>query len=366
MNGSTWYALEPLDTLFLRNGQPFNRGEGGGIQVEGSFPPSPTTLVGALRAAMARAQGWGGHGPWPPEVRGLGNGADLGGLRFGPPVLEKDGEVYFPAPAHLMPVKQRHKLEGTVRFLTPGAQLHTDRGELRLPVAPQLTPDEKALEPGDYFVSASSLQALLEGRTIKWGELVHRRAFWVTEPRVGIQRTNRVTQENALYETRHVRLQKGVRLLVEVENAPCAPLSPLPLGGESRAAHAEAVPPPRWPQTPAFSSDEATEGKFRYLAVLISPVAIDELGEGWRRPGEALGGLPGAVVSACLGKPILIGGWFFRQGSSGGPQPLRPHLPAGSVFFLESPSLPPSGSLSIGNSSNWGYGHVLIGKWRSE
>ncbi len=45
--------FEPLDTLFFRDGRPFNQGEGNG-GVESLFPPSPTTLVGAARVALAR------------------------------------------------------------------------------------------------------------------------------------------------------------------------------------------------------------------------------------------------------------------------------------------------------------------------
>ncbi|MEW6637748.1 MAG: type III-B CRISPR module-associated Cmr3 family protein, partial [Actinomycetota bacterium] len=49
-----YYRLEPLDTLFFGDGSPFNAGETGQMEVEGTFPPSPTTVVGALRAAFAR------------------------------------------------------------------------------------------------------------------------------------------------------------------------------------------------------------------------------------------------------------------------------------------------------------------------
>ena len=84
--------LEPVDTWFFRDGTPFTKGDSPQENVGSLFPPPPATVVGALRAALARSRGWGGRGSWPPEIcEILGDGPDdLGQLRFDGPFLLRE------------------------------------------------------------------------------------------------------------------------------------------------------------------------------------------------------------------------------------------------------------------------------------
>ena len=45
-----WLRLEPEDVLLFRDGRPFNAGQD--FRAEGSFPPQPAPVVGAIRAAL--------------------------------------------------------------------------------------------------------------------------------------------------------------------------------------------------------------------------------------------------------------------------------------------------------------------------
>ena len=94
----------PLDTWFFRDGTPFTAQSAPQEDVGSLFPPYPPTLVGALRAALARANGWDEAGRWPPELcEVLGDGPeDLGVLSFAGPFLLRDGQPLFQAPRHLL------------------------------------------------------------------------------------------------------------------------------------------------------------------------------------------------------------------------------------------------------------------------
>ena len=47
--------LQPLDTLFFRDGKPFSRGDES--WADGNFPPNPSVIYGAMRTALATATG---------------------------------------------------------------------------------------------------------------------------------------------------------------------------------------------------------------------------------------------------------------------------------------------------------------------
>jgi CRISPR-associated protein Cmr3 len=70
-----YYTLTPQDAWFFRDGRPYNHGESNQADVESLFPPPARTLTGAVRAALARANGWNGSGRWTNELnRHFGSG----------------------------------------------------------------------------------------------------------------------------------------------------------------------------------------------------------------------------------------------------------------------------------------------------
>ena len=56
--------LQPVDTWFFRDSTPFTMGKAPQENVGSVFPPHPATVVGAIRAALARSRGWDGRGRW--------------------------------------------------------------------------------------------------------------------------------------------------------------------------------------------------------------------------------------------------------------------------------------------------------------
>lgn len=115
----------------------------------------------------------------------------------------------------------------------------------------------------------------------------------------------------------------------------------------------------RFPEAPL----EPQKDTVQYTVIFITPAQLN--GDGWQQPNGTLADLPGRIVSACVGKPVLIGGW---DSNSKTPQALEPYLPAGSIFFMEAPAsdlanIQTKHNTKIGHKTAWGYGHILIGAW---
>jgi CRISPR-associated protein Cmr3 len=381
----TTLVLRPLDTLFFRDGRPYNQDDPGQAEAASVFPPHPPTVVGAVRAALARAMGWPGR-TW--DKTKLGDGVDwrkgdgaLGPLRFTGPYVLRNDEPLFPAPLSLVRAKNRNGGD-ILEVLSPGDLLACDLGETRLPAAPKNAEGWKTLE-GKWLTLAGMEQALA-GKAPS--QIVDADAIYGAEPRVGVQRdastrtTKRFEAEGgepargALYAAAHVRPAKDVALAVEVDGLPdlSAAGALAPLGGEGRSVWIEQRDQKiKLPKAPELKPGK--DGVLRYTVTLITPADLGEPGEDWPRPGDRLFGsagepLPGTIVSACLGRAIAIGGW---DTGARGPLPLRPLVRAGGVFFLEAKGDEAQAVASwrvgaVGRAAGWGFGRMLIGRWARE
>jgi CRISPR-associated protein Cmr3 len=384
----TMLVLHPLDTVFFRDGRPYNQDDPGQVEAASVFPPYPPTVVGAVRAALARAMGWTG-GAWGDELKNaLGDGvnwqegeAHLGSLRFAGPYALKDGKPLFPAPLCLVKGKSSHG-DDVIGQLAPGQEVECDLGGLgkvRLPAVPNRTDTEgwKVLER--TWLTADGMERVLNGETPEKSHILKADQIWQAESRVGIQRHTEtrttmrfVSQEEgepakgAIYAAAHARPAQDVVLAIEVEGLPDVSLGKnlAPLGGEGRSAWIEQQDGKvDLPKAPALRPDK--EGVLRYTVTLVTPV---DLGDAWPDSGDHLNGaaaLPGRIVSACLGRAIPVGGW---DGLANHPLPLRPLIPAGSMWFLEAKTEDAAAAASwhgraIGRATGWGFGRVLVGRW---
>jgi CRISPR-associated protein Cmr3 len=393
----TTIILHPTDTVFFRDGRPYNQGDPTQAEAASVFPPHPPTVVGAVRAAVARALGWSG-GAWDDAMRDrLGDGVDwqqgdaqLGRLRFRGPYVyllknphksSHRPEPLFPAPLCLV-TRQGDGDENIFGQLAPGQAVECDldgRDKVRLPVMP----GEGWKVVGRTWLTADGMTRVLNEENPGRSEVFNPSDLWRPEPRVGIQRhtDTRTTgrfeardgepPKGALFAASHVRLAKDVALAVVVaglEGLPAAGLGGnlAPLGGEGRSAwieqRDEEFPTPKAPDL-----RPGEDGVLRYTASLVTPA---DVGRDWPSTGGRLVGsdgkaLPGHVVSACTGRAIAVGGW---DSAARRPLPLRPLVPAGSTWFLEADAdeketIQSWHGRAIGKSAGWGFGHVLIGRW---
>ncbi|TWB10071.1 CRISPR-associated Cmr3 family protein [Nitrospirillum amazonense] len=380
MSDTRFYLLHPQDTLFFRDGRPFEQADDGLASATSLFPPHPSTLTGALRAALALGRGWDGRSGWDaPLTRVLGDGPGMTGghLRFGPPLLmrwmEGGWRPLYPAPRHLLVRHRSGDGKGAWKFavLRPARiAVATDLGALHPALPPPGWTGKEVRPATDWWLTGEGLRQVLDGGDLGGLErqAIHRDDLWVKEARVGLALAEgtRTAVRGNLYAAAHVRLARDTALGMAVSGLPAdwTAADRVPLGGEHRHAHVEALakPPAPIPPTAAFNRDG--DGALVCLTAL-SPTRPPEH---WLKPGP----LPqheGDILSACLGDPLPIGGWDGRGGATRGPQALQPFVPAGSCWFLRlrrPETLPETlGAETLGDIDDaaHGYGRYALGTY---
>ena len=196
--------FEAQDTLFFRDGRPFNQGEGTAATINSRFPPSPQTLVGSVRAAWARKMGWPGTGRWKESLlAGLGgDDEELTGISFSGPFLLKDDKPVFPAPALLIgKVDDDEKKPDSVLRLHPSPKSFAcDLGPaVRLPVPEVIDKVEGRKLLQGWWMTQVGLTKLLAGGIPAKGDLLHEGCLWRKEARTGIQLNRERRTRKALY-----------------------------------------------------------------------------------------------------------------------------------------------------------------------
>lgn len=361
--------LEPLDTLFLRGGEPFTADSAPQDGVASLFPPHPATMVGALRAALALGNGWNGQGRWPEKLNEvLGDGAeDLGRLSIDGPFLLRCEQPLFPAPRHLLGSTETGCWVPRAA-LRPGPAAACDLGDaVRLPTAPRAAGEAEKLKAGaGCWLTKAGMESVLRGELPNEKEIVSSKKLWKEEPRTGLERDRnaRTAREGMLYSTRHIRLMRGVSLGIRIagvpEQWPKIFGRVAPLGGESRLAEYR-----EWDADAALHMPE-TEAARQVTLIALTPLDLDEAVYRGEQPLTVPGGA--RVVCACLDRPQRIGGW---DSLAHRPLPLRSVLPAGSVLFCETAdprrfveaAEAKNGLLRIGARQRWGFGLAAIGTW---
>ncbi|MFA7061727.1 MAG: type III-B CRISPR module-associated Cmr3 family protein, partial [Pedobacter sp.] len=225
---------------------------------------------------------------------------------------------------------------------------------------------EDLKELADKWLTLNGMQQVLAGGVPDIQEVMTSSSLWSHENRVGIERnyTSRVVNEGMLYATGHIRLNKNVNVALSVKGLPDGwePVTPSGLGGEGRMTWIEpysgVLPLPVAQVTPA------RDGYLRYIVVLSTPADLPV----WPTQGDVLPGLPGHIVLGCIGRPQRLGGWDSLDRK---PSPLKPLIPAGSVWFMEAEAnlveqVKSLHGAHIGQRTEWGFGQIFIGTWKEE
>lgn len=363
------WEFKAVDTLFFRDGTPYNAGEGGGLGIKSIFPPYIFTLQGAVRAGLAMGQGWipNGDTPFPEE---LGDGDDLGEISFEGPYLKYGKDYLFQVPSNLL-----HKdLEKFSRVVPGKKPYDTDMGKVRLPVLEEAISGAKTMD--NFMIKEDVLNNLLdrEKSTLNKKDFIDKSELWEEEERtgIGIEKSTRTSKQGMLYFTSHIRPKPELSIVVKVrginekwhQKVPSA----LPLGGEGRMATVKICDDKNIiPPMPELKVDA---GKIRFTVILITPGCILP-SETIRNPVKDMEDLikkgypsiPGSCISACIGKLKQIGGFDIKKRE---PRPLIPIIPAGSMWFYEGDA---KGIDTLKNlhgkvSNPLGFNQIIIGNWR--
>ncbi|WP_028962579.1 type III-B CRISPR module-associated Cmr3 family protein [Sulfobacillus thermosulfidooxidans] len=356
MSNSVTWTIEPIDTWFFRQGTPYDLGQ----QVltgDVVFPPHMSTIQGAIRTAIARAQGWqpGQDDKWPDI---LGTPDDLGEMSLEGVFLQKNGQWLFPVPRHLMKTHQN------LIYLKPGPLVDSDLGSCALPIVDVTgSEDDKVSEIEDAYITEEGLILCLQGQRPPMNSLVPNECLWQTEIRTGltIHDQTQTAEPGLLYQSTHIRLKKGVAMAIRVEGIPREwqeSIHAFPLGGEHRFARVtlseNSIP------IPPFQVHPSRDGYVRAFATLITPGLFTN-------PSHVLryGPFSEPCLSAVTGRITMRGGWDLKRHM---PRPLRPFIPAGSVWFYRLTedawdSLKRLHGHHVGLEAEYGFGHIIFGQW---
>lgn len=404
MNANQWcfpedqrigLLIDPLDTLFFRDGRPFGAGDfaRGGM-------PTPQTLYGMIQRYVLRSLGKlnapihgsrGNDGAWYRSVAVRG------------PWLarkSKDNHVqdlYLPVPADVMKLGKGEA--GTLQRLAPlDPKIEMpgwdapDWVEPSQPLRPLVHLGEGGkLEPHGGYLTLEEMKDYLRGNTPK---LAKRHPLFFHEARTGIaiDADKQATVDGALYSARHLRLEKDIYFYAEVGLEPAHAAAfgdlkklfegagvTLPFGGEGRRVNIRAVDSPvKWPEVPPDVAPEV--GGF--TTVLIAPAMLGPRpgtnGKGWHPPQLA------RLCAAAVGKPLAVSGWSLggrsveqdgKEAAQVGPnlpKPARYAVDAGSVYFWQAgknaepgrtPGRPQLTHKPCDRAAGWGVALRGVWKW---
>ncbi len=376
-----------MDSLFFRDGRPMNMGES--AWVDSQFPPTGQTMQGAIRAAILdsldadihRFQNGENCLPDGGSLREeIGDASSLGALKLVGPFIAKDGQLFFPAPLDL--VKNR---QGEFGLLTPSDKaVFSDLGTIRYPAISGN--GYKTQE--DNYISCQNLEKLLRNETDDLELIPLLAASGIDngladrEPKIGLARDNetRSSKEGYLFAIAPVRPRTDVTIVVGVKGVASKHHPPdhflQKVGGEGKLARITTNS--SW-SLPAPCLNRSND-RIRFRIVFLTPALPDEdflipdnVAMQLKNPLEPVplwqGQINGcllAVITGCIGKPSKIGGWNLKEHRS---KPLRSFIPAGSVLFCEAEADQKTAILSlhnqtIGKDTEYGFGHILIGKWK--
>ncbi len=390
---TTTWQFEAQDSLFFRESRPMN--SIGNAELSSIFPPSTQTLIGAIRHVLGEISGvdWKAYSQQQqqhPLAEIIGYGENMASLHFSGIWIHKDGQRLYPAPLNLMYQNLTSQQDNKRCFFLEidSEPTQSDLGKIRLPKLSSNDGGSKNLE--NIWLSKANYERVLNGippEPEDWfilkspSQTRQKNSLLIEEPRIGIatNRQQRAVKKGLLYQTKHIRLTEGVSLCMDVSiDSKHQAISQQAdnhfftrLGGEGRLASItqHTVPPPL---------NAPDIGKY-FIIYLLTPLLIDQTKQAQWHPlpltemkqeqGAWTGQLNGIEISlhsAVVGKAHSEGGWDLAKHK---PKPLKPYIPAGSVFYCSSEAKTQAiinalHNQQIGAEQALGRGYIALGKWQ--
>jgi CRISPR-associated protein Cmr3 len=396
-----WIFIQPTDVWLFRDGRPFSAGSE--HRARSLFPPTPSTMQGAVRAKVLAESGvslWD-YADKQKEPLTQRVAADIGSPNNGYGKLQLRGPMvahaeqsglpptpYLPAPADVMKANKKPLVLRPLATSPFTNNLPPD-GQNNLSTLWHRSPDLREGYDG-LWLSANEMREYLEHEKLTLPDNVEEdRQLFDRESRfhVGIDSSIKRPRDGDagghLFQVEFIRPRDGVGLLLEVGTMSGGALPDFPergllqLGGEARSAFYEKVAaPPRiddHTRKPALDS-----GQFK--VVFVTPAYF---ADGWRPANgdwsRFFNGNSVRLVSAAFNRAQSIGGARADLKSQGEDKnrgvnfqkPIRRFIPAGSVFYFKADgpvtdtnqpvTETPQGEADFGQI---GYGQILIGRWK--
>lgn len=313
--------LDPLDTLFFRDGKPFTMGED--TWADGIFPPSPSVIYGALRSAY-----FSNH---IKELKKATKEDDpTKDLRIVGVYLSDKDNTYLPLPNDC--VKKKDDKESRVSVLS----MNELTGKKSSCPTQYTLKGEKVENVERGLININLLKEYLECTKNSFSPILKMADRVLSEPKIGIGIDNKTgtSEEGKLYRVGMNRLD-NLSLLIDFEGLDLPESGMMKLGGESKAVSYKELKPEEFKPVKFSVDNSRLDGK-RFKLYLSTPAIFKKgwLPE-WMDEKTLTGtykGLELKLLTASIGKPILIGGFDMKARK---PKPMHKAVPAGSVYYFE-------------------------------
>jgi CRISPR-associated protein Cmr3 len=379
MSSTTW-TFTPLDTWFFK--QALAPDSLAAQELTSLFPPSPRTLIGALRAAVGEAHSadWVSYrkGNQPQIEALIGKSTDTipHKASFSGVFIAKNGERYYPIPLNWLGKKSEDGKGYMLYKLTPTDNaIQCDIGRVRLP---NMATDEKGAAPLEgCYVNENTLMRLLASHktveNIAANVLLTQDDLFDNEPRLGIGRNNssRQVNEGQLYQTKHLRLKAGISLQLDCTGwQPKDYRNVMTLGGEGRLTQIEHCLTP---------SSTAVKANNQVTGVILSLATPALFSQGWLLDGFSPSEQNGVTCwqgtindialtlhCATVGKAQREGGWDLSKHQS---RAVESFVPAGSSYFCTADNGDTQTAINalhgthIGQYNTLGRGKLVVGTY---
>lgn len=371
--------IEPLDVVSVRDGRSFDAG--GASLARAMWPPTPWTVLGAIRARFARAlgadpaeyggRGWSDTGTVPESVRGcievLGDPKDPPRFQIGPVLLAgPEGKVLFPAPLDLVAVNTGNETCAARLEPRPADPFREMGAAWSGPPRECVLFPPRTGRPGKgtpfQHLDDAQARAWLGGQcpTVedpRKGEDPREEVVF-SESRIGIAMDpdKGHVREGMFYQRKAFSLAEGwkirVPMLAVPEGSDLGRLAGLgEVGGDRHAVRFE-TGELEWPK-----ADVGNEAVLWFL----SPVRPEDLTD------DHLSGAGNAavrVMAIASSRPVSIGGWQMWRGANR-PRPMRRYHPAGTCVYVRGDARTLHGRSLAADA--WeraaGFGVCLVGAW---
>ncbi|MCP5498569.1 MAG: type III-B CRISPR module-associated protein Cmr3 [Leptospiraceae bacterium] len=324
--------IEPLDTLFFRDGRPFNMGDE--TWAEGMFPPNPSVIYGALRSAYFSL--------YPDEFQYAGtendpsNNIAITDIYFCELSDKNEKYFYYLTPADIL--KPKNKKSGNYDY-----QLISSKNtslENKIKNIPLYNISENLIRLENTFITRRTFLKYIQASNKEKVETESINSFISNEPKIGIgrERTKHAAKDGMLYRTNMIRTankSKSDRKLhfvitynFEGDKEFIIPdTTLLKLGGEGKVININSINP----QSDILLSENFSSKYIKFY--LKTPLITNDLipKKIYEYINEYLK-VEVENITPITYKPIYIGGFDLKNKK---PKTMYKAYPSGSIFIVE-------------------------------
>jgi CRISPR-associated protein Cmr3 len=313
--------IEPLDTLFFRDGKPFTMGDDN--WANGIFPPQPSVVYGAIRSAYFSNN-------IDDLKKAAGEDDPTKNLRIKGIYLfdSEENKFYLPLPMDCVQKKnEKKKNEAHVLLFEK-----LDKIKSSCPTEYSLKGSEEVENVTWGLINIELFKRYLESSEknflfLKLSDKI------LIEPKIGIGINKKIgtSEEGKLYRVGMNRLN-NMYIVINFEGLDLPERGLMKLGGEGRAVYYEKFSDQR-PDV-SISLNELSDNRFKVY--LLTPAIFKN---GWipemlnnKELTYESKGFKVKFLTAAIGKPLSMGGFDMKNNK---PKPMLKVVPAGSVYYFE-------------------------------